>query len=89
MFHEHPELFPDDCWVAMDRAYMDYKLFVEMTERNVWLVTRLKSNAVFNKIKDREIPEKLSIISDEEFHFTSAKGEFCGYLLRKLTVWDD
>lgn len=89
MFHKHPELFPDDCWVAMDRAYVDYKLFGEMTERNVWFVTRLKSNAVFEKIHDREIPANSGIVSDEEIQLTSAKGQLCGYLLRKVTVWDE
>jgi hypothetical protein len=88
MVVDHPELFPEDCWVAMDRAYVDYLLFNTMTERNIWFVTRLKINAVYETKRKRKVPENSAIISDEEIQLTSAKGELCEYLLRKVIVWD-
>ena len=89
MFHDHPHLFPSGSVVAMDRAYVDYELFGEMTKRDVWFVTRLKSNAVFKVVETYTPPQNSSIISDEDIELTSQKGSSCGYRLRKVVVHDD
>lgn len=88
MLGEHPNLFPEDCWVAMDRAYNDYLTFGEMTERNIWFVTRIKSNALYRVEETREVPQNSNIISDEVIELTSAKGKLCGYYLRRVVVND-
>jgi len=89
MFHNHPKLFPEQSVVAMDRAYVDYELFGEMTERNVWFVTRLKSNAVYKVVESNVPPQNSNIVSDEVIELTSQKGGDCGYFLRKVVVWDE
>ena len=38
--------------VAMDRAYINYEKFEEMTERNVVYVTKLKKNLVYEVLED-------------------------------------
>lgn len=88
MLSEHPSLFPEDCWVAMDRAYNDYLTFGEMTERNIWFVTRIKSNAVYRVEESRVVPQNSNIDSDEVIELTSAKGLLCGYYLRRVVVND-
>lgn len=88
MLSEHPGLFPEDCWVAMDRAYNDYLSFGEMTEKNIWFVTRIKSNAVYRVEESLEVPKNSNIDSDEVIELTSTKGQQCGYYLRRVVVND-
>ncbi len=88
MLSEHPGLFPEDCWVAMDRAYNDYLSFGEMTEKNIWFVTRIKSNAIYRVEESREVPKYSNIDSDEVIELTSSKGRQCGYYLRRVVVND-
>lgn len=88
MLTEHPGLFPEDCWVVMDRAYNDYLTFGEMTESNIWFVTRIKSNALYRVEEQREVPQNSNIESDEVIELTSAKGQLCGYYLRRVVVND-
>ena len=81
---------PPDSIVAMDRAYNDYELFAKWTDRKIWFVTRLKSNAVYEVVEKRETPQKGHIISDETIRFTAnATAKNCPYPLRKVVVWDD
>lgn len=89
MFHGNLSLFPQHSVIAMDRAYVDYELFGEMTKRNVWFVTRLKSNAVYKVITAYQPPQNGNIISDEDIEFTSQTGARCGYQLRRVVVLND
>ncbi len=89
MFHGNPGLFPGHSVIAMDRAYVDYELFGEMTKRNVWFVTRLKSNAVYKVITTYQPPQNSNIISDEDIEFTSQTGVRCGFRLRRVVVLND
>ena len=89
MFRDHPHLFPAQSVVAMDRAYVDYELFGEMTDRNVWFVTRLKSNAAYEVVEAFQPPQNSGIVSDEDIELTSQKGAQCGYRLRKVVVRDE
>lgn len=75
--------------VAFDRAYNDYKLFGQWTLNGIFFVTRLKDNAVYEIIEDRDIPMNRSILSDQIIRLTGIKAEEkCPYLLRKIVVWD-
>jgi len=75
--------------VVMDRGYMDFVLFRRWIERGVFFVTRLKGNAAFEVIEDRELPEKRGILSDQIIRFTGyASFKKCPYPLRLVTIWD-
>ena len=87
LYESNPESFPQDCWVAMDRAYIDYELFGKMTNNNNWFVTRLKSNADYRVIESNATPEKGPVVSDEMIELCSNRGKNCGYYLRKVVVW--
>ncbi len=43
-----------DSIVAMDRAYNDYGMFSKWTKGGISFVTRLKSNAVYEVVEQRE-----------------------------------
>jgi hypothetical protein len=81
---------PPDSIVAMDRAYNDYELFAKWTDRSIWFVTRLKSNAVYEVVEKKDIPQRGNIISDQVIRFTgnitAKKGP---HPLRKVVVWDE
>ena len=75
--------------VAFDKAYNDYKLFGQWTDNGVYFVTRLKENAVYKVVAEREIPQNRSILSDQIIQLTGVKAEEkCPHLLRKIVVWD-
>ena len=76
--------------IAMDRAYNDYLQFALWTENDVFFVTRMKDNAVYEVIKQREIPQHRNILSDEEIQLTGARAaRTCPYPLRRIVVWDE
>ena len=75
--------------VAFDRAYNDYTLFGQWTENEVFFVTRLKDNAVYDVVEEYDIPSNRPILSDQLIRLTGPKAkEKCPYLLRKIIVWD-
>lgn len=76
--------------VAMDRAYVDYELFSQWTESNVYFVTRTKSNMRYRYVKWNDIPEHGNVIGDEEIELTGPGAEQkCPHRLRLVIVWDE
>jgi hypothetical protein len=76
--------------VAMDRAYNDYRLFADWTERGVYFVTRLKKNADYFVVEDRQVPRKGTIRVDQVIRlFGPGAEKKCPYDLRRVVVWDD
>jgi len=85
---QHLDLPPGSI-VAMDRGYNDYDLFGRWTERGVFFVTRLKSNAQYEVIEEWEVPEGRNVISDETIRLVGQTAEKkCPYDLRRIVVWD-
>jgi IS4 transposase len=75
--------------VAMDKGYNDYGLFAHWTENDIFFVTRLKKNADYTIVEDRQIPQRRNILSDQLIRFTGYKaGKKCPHILRKIVVWD-
>ena len=74
--------------VAMDRAYNDYGMFSRWTDGGVFFVTRLKSNAVYEVVEDREVPKGRDILQDRVIRLSGDAGKKCEHLLRVVTVWD-
>lgn len=52
---------------VFEKGYNDYKTFDEFTESGVFFVTRLKSNAAFQSVKENDIPPYTDngVIKDE------------------------
>jgi len=75
--------------VALDRGYTDYKLFARWTAEEIYFVTRLKDNAVYEVAEECAIPENRGILSDRLIRFTAGRArEDCPCLLRRVAVWD-
>ena len=64
-------------------------LFGAWGEQGVFFVTRLKDNAGYVVIREREAPQNRNIVSDQEIAWASATArEKCPQTLRRIAVWD-
>jgi len=80
---------PKGSVVALDRGYNDYSLFGDWCENGVYFVTRMKSNAVYEVVEYRDIPENGGVLSDEIIRLTSQKArKECPHLLRRVVYYD-
>ena len=73
--------------LAIDRGYMDYDWFVELTRQGVYFVSRLKRNAVVEVIEDRPVPKNRNILKDQVVffpHHAQAREE---YLSPPQNLW--
>ncbi len=75
--------------VAMDRAYNDYTMFSRWTDAGVFFVTRLKRNAVYKVVEERQAPRGSNILQDRVIRLTGNAGQNCEHPLRVVTVWDE
>jgi hypothetical protein len=75
--------------VAMDRAYNDYRLFARWTTDEIFFVTRMKENAVYEVIEQRKPPQRRNILADQIIRLSGAEAENkCPHDLRRVVVWD-
>jgi len=75
--------------VAMDRGYNDYTLFACWTSNGIFFVTRLKENADYTVIEERNVPMNRNILADQLIQFTGYKArKNCPHTLRRVVVWD-
>ena len=80
---------PPGSIVAMDRGYNDYGLFASWCEQEVFFVTRMKDNAVYEVLESLAVPENRNIRKDELILLTgSGAQEKCSHILRRIVVWD-
>ncbi len=75
--------------ITMDRGYTDYKLYSFWTAKDIYFVTRLKTNASYEVLEERPVPQNRNILSDEIIKLTGNKArKECRFLLRRVVVWD-
>jgi IS4 transposase len=78
---------------VFDKGYNDYQTFDEFTENGVFFVTRLKSNAAYESVKENDIPSYIDdgVIKDEIICVDIKEGG--SYLktieLRRIAYWDN
>lgn len=71
--------------VVDDRGYNDYRLFAKWTEAGVFFVTRMKDNAQFEVIEEREPPQNRRILRDQTIELSGAGAqEKCPHRLRRI-----
>jgi hypothetical protein len=71
--------------VVDDRGYNDYRLFAKWTEAGVFFVTRMKDNAQFEMVEEREPPQNRGILCDQTIELTGAGArERCPHRLRRI-----
>jgi len=71
--------------VVDDRGYNDYRLFAKWTDAQVFFVTRMKDNAQFEVLEQRDPPQNRRILKDQTIRLTGvgAQGK-CPHLLRRI-----
>jgi len=75
--------------VAMDRGYNDYGLFGKWTVAEIYFVTRLKENAVYEVAEECAVPQNRNMRSDQLIRLTGVQAQKdCPCLLRRVVVWD-
>jgi hypothetical protein len=51
--------------LAIDRGYIDYEWFRELTRAEVYFVTRMKEKAVFVAQEELQVPQNSNVVSDQ------------------------
>jgi Transposase DDE domain/Domain of unknown function (DUF4372) len=75
--------------LVMDRGYVDYTWFTELTDDGVFFVTRLKDDAVYHVVQRVPVPERGHVVRDEVIHLAGqGAGAHCPHLLRLVEVDD-
>lgn len=74
--------------VAMDKGYVDYKWWKQMTEDGVYLVTRLKRDLQYEVVAEREVPKNRKVRRDVNILVRPYRQDF-ELSLRLVTIWDE
>ena len=61
--------------LIFDRGYTDYDWFEQPTQKGVYFVTRLKTNADIVEIEDMDVPHRRGLISDQAICMTQQAAE--------------
>lgn len=75
--------------VVMDRGYIDYEWFVHLTIQGVYFVTRLKDNASFEVVENRNVPAASSILKDQIIFFHNQAVPDSEHFFRIVEIWDE
>jgi len=80
---------PADSIIVIDRGYVDYALFARWTDEGVWFVTRMKSDASYEVVEQRDVPRGGRVLEDAIVVMTGASSaRKSPYFLRRLVVFD-
>ena len=75
--------------VVDDRGYNDYGLFGRWTAQGVYFVTRMKDNALYEVVGEKDVPQNSHVLKDEMIELRGTKAiEKCPYPLRRIEVYD-
>ena len=75
--------------LAIDRGYIDYAWFRELTQEEVYFVTRMKGNAVYEVKEELQVPQNSNVVRDQIIYFPRLRraGEE-PVLFRRVEIWD-
>lgn len=75
--------------LALDRGYTDYNWFVELTQAGVYFVSRLKDNADYAVVEEREIPQRKGLLRDQVIFFYKLAEAGVECFVRRIEYWDE
>src|SRR5216683_1474662 len=75
--------------LAIDRGYVDYEWFRELTQEEVYFVTRMKEKAVYEVQEEVRVPQNSNVVCDQIISFPrlAREGEK-PVLFRRVEIWD-
>jgi hypothetical protein len=75
--------------LALDRGYVDYEWFRELTQQEVYFVTRMKENAVYEVKEEVQTPQNSNVVRDQIIFFPRlARDGEEPVLFRRVEIWD-
>lgn len=81
--------FPKGSIVAIDKGYNDYAWYNELTDKEIFFVTRLKTNAKYRVIERRPVLKSKGLTSDHTIKFTGLQtAKKCPIQLRRIGYRD-
>jgi len=85
----HTLSFDPGTIVVDDRGYNDYRLFAKWSRQGVYFVTRMKDNAQYGVIEQKQVPQNRNILNDQAIILTGPHAlEKCLYPLRRIEAYD-
>ena len=75
--------------LAIDRGYTDYSWFADLSQQGVYFVTRMKDNADYIVLEERELPHRKGLLRDQVicFYRQARDGEECYF--RRIEFYDE
>lgn len=81
--------FPKGSIVAVDKGYNDYVWYKQLTEKGIFFVTRLKTNAKYRTVCRRPVLKNKGLICDQTIQFTGIQtAKKCPVQLRRIGYRD-
>lgn len=81
--------FPKGSIVAIDKGYNDYEWYKQLTDKGIFFVTRLKTNAKYRVISRRDVLKNKGLSSDQTIEFTGVQtAKKCPIPLRRIGYKD-
>jgi hypothetical protein len=74
--------------VVMDRGYIDYNWFVQLSQQGVFFVTRLKDNASFEVVENRPVIPGSNVRKDQIVFFRGQAEPDRDHFFRIVEIWD-
>lgn len=82
-------VFPKGSIVAVDRGYTDYQWYKTLTDKGIYFVARLKSNATTRVLERREVNHSSGLTCDQTIEFTGVlTAKRCPIPLRRVGYRD-
>lgn len=75
--------------LAIDRGYTDYEWFARLSKENVYFVTRLKDNADYAVVEEREIPQRKGVRRDQVIFFYKLARAGVDCFFRRVEYYDE
>ena len=81
--------FPKGSIVVIDKGYNDYSWYNSLTSKEIFFVTRLKSNARYRIISRRPVQKEKGLTCDQTIEFTGIQtAKKCPIQLRRISYKD-
>lgn len=77
--------------ITFDKGYVDYAQYEAFTKSNIWYVTRLKGNAIYQARQEYDIPDTADsgVLKDEEIILYYGDNKKQEHRARRIAYWDD